>query len=166
MSSNNLGSSLSGSQKGKTIETDGFTIQGHLLRWEDVVIQISNISLVSSRNVPTPKFPIWAAIVALLGLWLFTKNTLLALIVLGVGGGAIVLWYMQYNRLKDEKCLHILLNSGDTFSLIARDVHFVEQVLGVFSKIFKDGDKAGTNYYIDMKNCKIANNSSVVQTNT
>ena len=137
MNGKDLGSTLLGGEKGKTIETDGFLIQGHLLRWEDVVIQIRNISMVSARAVPTPKFPIWALVTALVGFWLFSVNTTLALIVCFIGIGAIALWSARYNKVKEQSCLHILLNSGYTFSLIAQDVDFIKKILEVFTNIFK-----------------------------
>ena len=160
-----FGNTLLGGQKEDTIVTNGFHIEGHLLRWEDVVIQISNISMISAQYLSPPTFPFWSAIVVLLGFWLFTVNTLLALIVLVLGIGVIAFWYIQYKNVSSEKYLHILLNSGTTFSLVMRDIRFANEVLDVFARIFKDGGKPGVNYYIDLKGCRIDNNSSVIKNN-
>ena len=59
MDNNNLlGGNLFGSKKEKVIETDELQVRGHLLRWKDVVIQISNISQISVGNYPRPPFPL------------------------------------------------------------------------------------------------------------
>ena len=61
-------------------------------------------------------------------------------------------------------CLNIMLDSGYTFSLIADNIDFVNEIVNVFSNIFRDGSGATVTYYINMKECKIDNNSSVVST--
>ena len=138
MNNNNWGSSLLGNDKEKTVHTAGFHIQGHLLRWEDVVIPIDNISMISSSRISAPQFPLWAVIVGLIGLFLFVFNPLLAIIGVVVAIGVIVFWYKQYKDSQSQKCLNIMLDSGYTFSLIAKNGKFVNEIVDVFSNIFKD----------------------------
>ena len=164
MSNNNWRSSLLRNDKEKTVQTAGFLIQGHLLRWENVAIPIDNISMVSSSEIPAPKFPLWAIIVGLIGLCLFAFNTLLAIICVLVSVCVIGFWYKQYKEFQSQMCLNIMLDSVYTFSLIADNIDFVNEIVNVFSNIFRDGSGATVTYYINMKECKIDNNSSVVST--
>ena len=77
---------------GKAIQIDNFRIQGHLLRWNDVVIPISNISMVSYSKVAAPRFPIWALLGGIISFWLFSVNFLLALLILGIAICVIIYW--------------------------------------------------------------------------
>ena len=63
-----MGSGLTGNQKEKTVSTDGFQVKGHLLQWENVAIQISNISLVTSSDVQPTQFPIWGLLIVIAGI--------------------------------------------------------------------------------------------------
>ena len=61
--------------KTRVIENTNFTIRGHLLRWYDTSIQISNISTVSTADLPLPQFPTWTIIVAAIGIFLLTLGS-------------------------------------------------------------------------------------------
>lgn len=67
MEKNMMGSGLTGISKEKTVETSNFQVKGHLLQWKDVVIQISNISLITSTDVQPTLFPVWGLVVAAIG---------------------------------------------------------------------------------------------------
>ena len=53
---NKSGNILSNTNE-KTIETNELIIEGHLLRWENVTVQISNISSVTAWSLQPPAFP-------------------------------------------------------------------------------------------------------------
>ena len=163
MSSGNLGNTLMGNPKEKTVKTEKLLIQGHLLRWEDVVIQISNISLITSSDVITAQFPTWAGIMAVVGLALLGLVWYLGLILIAIAGFAIFSWYSSVQEAKNRKYLNILLNSGQTYSIMFQSKHFLNDVLQVFANIFEEGSAGGTNYYINIKDSKIDHNSSIIR---
>lgn len=162
---NLLNGNLFGSKKEKVIETAGLQIQGNLLRWNDVVIQISNISQISVGSYPSQPFPMWTIAAILIGLMFMQFNVFIGLVALLVGGGAIFLWYQERQSKKDYKFLHLHLNSGTHFSLIFEQQQFLRKVLEVFANIFEDvDDNVNNNITIDIKNCTVTGNGKIVET--
>lgn len=161
---NNNFTDLLNDKNQKMVKTKSLTIQGHLLKWENVVIQISNISLITSSDINAIKFPTWAAILSLLGIIMIFSEffAMLALLFLSMGIVGICTWVWYTQKLKKYKYLNIQLNSGNTYSILFENENFLKEVIQVFDNIFKEGSKSGTNYYIDLNGCTIDNNSSVV----
>lgn len=160
-----LQDSLLGGRKETVVETKQFQICGHLLRWEDTVIQISNISLISTGNFQSQQFPMWAAILALLGLLALGASLIVGLMCIVVGIFCIYLWYKAIEKTKEYKYLNIYLNSGRVFSLLFEKEWFLREVLDVFANIFEGGGtKQGTNISIDIQNCTVDNQSTLIGT--
>lgn len=158
-----IGSGLLNSDKEKFIKTPNLRISGHLLQWEDVVIQTSNITLISTAKVQPPSFPIWAAVVAYLGFSLMFVVWYIGVILLMAGAFAIYLWYQDRQKKKDLRVLSIQLNSGRTFSLIFQEEAFLQEVMKVFVNLFEDGGAMGnTSITVDIAHCTIDNQSSVI----
>lgn len=156
----NVGSGLLGNQREKTVKTSNLTVQGHLLRWSDTVLQISNISLITFGNMETPAFPTIGVVLTLLGLLGMSMGSaisLIGLVALCFGGFLFYRWYVAWQKSTQCKYLHILTNSGYTYSILFENEAFLRQVLEVFANIFKDGAQEGTNYFIDINNSRIGN---------
>lgn len=166
MKKNNLADNFLGNKKDKTVETENLLVRGNQLQWDGVLIQISNISLITTSDMNSPVYPLWAAIVGILGLVLvFNSDTwFLGLLLILVAGAASYLWYTKLKVAQQSKYLNIQLNSGRMYSILFRDEAFLKKVFHVFSNIFDEGPSSEINYHIDMKNCHIDNNSSVVST--
>ena len=161
---NSAFSNLFRTPKEKTVEIKDFSIQGNLLKLDDIIIQISNISLITALDVRLPDFPLWVLAVALVGVILLAVKWFIGLFVLAVACLVIYTWYKNVERAKEHKYLNLLLNSGYTYAILFQNGTFLQEVLQIFANIFEDGVSTGTNYYIDMNGCKIDNNSSVVST--
>lgn len=159
--------SLFGGSKDKVIETENLLIRGHLLRWADTAIQISNISLVTTANLPFPQFPVLAAIMTIAGIVLSPDRhssvvgSLLAL----AGIAWLVWWGVRCYNVHGKKYLHISLNSGLTYSLYLSNQIFMRQVLQLFANIFESGTTNETNFQISVNGCEIRENGSVVSLN-
>ena len=149
--------------KEKTIEVDEFTIKGHLLRWKDVVIQISNISLVTAVDVVPPEEvspgtalrQLCGALIALAGMLSLLMGLLGAAIgamrgddagtflglgvILSIAGIAMIAYRGQVSTPPTKRYLDIYLNSGNRYSLLFEDNAFRRKVLNFFSMIFQDG---------------------------
>ena len=148
---------LSGDNKEKTVEIGSFRIEGHLLKWEDVVIQISNVSLVTSADQSPPPLKNLAlcALLCLAGLFIMSVDagllTVIGLAVIVAGAYGCYLWYQAWTKSKGQKFLHIHLNSGYTYSILFEKEAFMREVLQVFANIFEAGSEAKANYIIDYK---------------
>ncbi len=162
---NLLSSELFSDSKEKVIHTDHLQIKGHLLRWNDVVIQISNISQISIGNYPVPRFPISALLILGVGLVSLPLNILFALVMIALGVFIIVVWYREKNSKKGHKFLHLRLNSGTVFSFEFAQESFLRRVLEIFANIFEDVERtANSNVTIDIKNCNVTGNGSIIHT--
>ena len=162
MAANNIGNAFGSqeqSRKEKSIEVDEFTIKGHLLRWKDVAIQISNISLVTAVDVAPPEEAAAGAALRKLCGALLTLAGLLLLVVasfgrmsnndagtffaLGCGsliaGIAILVYHGQEAKSSTKRYLDIYLASGNRYSILFEDDAFRQKVLDLFSVIFRDG---------------------------
>lgn len=162
---NSFGGNLFGSKKETVIETDELQIRGHLLRWKDVVIQISNISMISVGNYPRPQFPLWTIAAILIGMLFCPYNVFIGGIGLLLGISVIAVWYESWWPKKDYKFLHLYLNSGKSFSFMFLEESFLRKVLDVFANIFEDVEKNTSNSLtIDIENCTITGNGKVIET--
>ena len=166
MDNNNLlGGNLFGSKKEKVIETDELQVRGHLLRWKDVVIQISNISQISVGNYPRPPFPLWTIAATLIGLFFLPYNKLIGAFGLLVVLVVIAMWYDSWYDKKDYKVLRLYLNSGTSFFFTFKEETFMRKVLDVFANIFEDVEKNVNNSVtIDIKNCTVKDNGTFIET--
>ena len=173
--------------KNKVIATQNLTIRGHLLKWSDTSIQISNISMVSTASLPAPRFPVWTIIMFVIGLPIvgyaaqsfnyssyyyysdFESSTSIILIVgcvlIGAGLIGFVSWCSAVQDAASQKYLHLFLNSGNVYSFIVRDQQFLQQMLQVFSNIFESGTTNETNFQINVHGCEIRENGAVVNLN-
>ena len=154
-------SSLQTNKKAKQVNTPSFSIVGHLLRWEDTIIQIDNISMISIASFQQAPFPLWSIVLILVCLLLIRYSIFVALLCLAGGGLLIWFWNIDVQKTQNYKYLNIQLNSGRVFSLLFESDMFLKQVLDVFANIFEDDNLAGKNIYIDIKNCRIDDHSNV-----
>ncbi len=153
--------SLGTNRKEKRVNTPSLSIVGRLLRWEDTIIQIDNISLISTADFQQTSFPLWSLVLILIGLLLIRYSVFVGLICLTGGGLAIWFWNAEVQKTQSYKYLNIQLNSGRVFSLLFESDVFLKQVLDVFANIFEDNDLTDKNIYIDIRNCRIDDHSNV-----
>ena len=162
---NLLSSELFSDSKEKVINTDQLQIKGHLLRWKDMVIQISNISQISIGNYPAPQFPLSAIFIILIGLCCLLFNIFFALLMIALGIFIVVVWYQEKNSKKGHKFLHLRLNSGTVFSFEFAQESFLRRVLEIFANIFEDVERtANSSVTIDIKSCNITGNGQFIHT--
>ncbi|MBR0282750.1 MAG: hypothetical protein IJQ81_14400 [Oscillibacter sp.] len=167
--------------KNKVIATQNLTIRGHLLKWSDTSIQISNISMVSTASLPAPRFPVWSVIIFAIGLLVTVRFAealsysyydtptiviiTVGVILISVGAVGFAAWMSSVQDSAEQKYLHIFLNSGNVYSFIVRDQKFLQQMLQVFSNIFESGTTNETNFQINVQGCEIRENGAVVNLN-
>jgi len=161
--------SLFGGSKDKVIETENFTIRGHLLRWGDTAIQISNISSVSIELPHVADIPYhWILILSIAGAWFIndgelTIGTLIAslgifffcvICVAVLTGFAVAGLGMQ---------LKIRMDSGDVYSFsFSKNKEFMRQVFQLLANIIETGTTPQTNFHVSVTNCEIRENGAIV----
>lgn len=129
----------SDSSKSREINTDSLRIHGNCMEFENTIIQLSSISLISSNSIVPTKFPTWSIAAIIIGLFLlsteFVPMILLGLIVVAVGIFVIYSWYQQVEREKRIKKLVIITNSGQIFSILFLNGEFLDTVIRVLKEI-------------------------------
>lgn len=111
----------------KSIETPQFFIKGNIMTWEGNMLQLSNVSSISTTGLEQLPFPKWTLIVFLAGLFLFSVSWIVALVCIAVGGLCIYYWYTQNQKRQSTINLVIFMNSGISFQFLFRDKPFLKK---------------------------------------
>lgn len=69
----------------KIVETDVLKVKGNLISWDNSIIQISNISMLTTTDVEANKFPMYSVLFVLLGLFITKTNLIAGLVSLIIG---------------------------------------------------------------------------------
>lgn len=161
--------------KNRIISAPNFVIRGQLLRWYDTAIQISNISMVSTADLPAPKFPVASLLGLLIGAIMAAQESyyssdlstvqVIGICVLVVSCSWIVLWIYLVVDNASKKCLHLFLNSGNVYSFVFKNEGFLKEVLQLLSNIIETGTTSNTNFHINLQGCEIRDHGSVIHMN-
>jgi len=149
--------------KEKNIETPELTIKGNIIRWPGMMIQLSNVSSVSTTSLELQPFPVLALILLFIGLISFTTNLLLGIVVMAAGIVWIAMWWSSNEERKTTRNLNLMLNSGLNICIRIKDLKFLERVLGVLEQILINGgigDK--NNISINIQNSRFEGNAQVL----
>ncbi len=145
----------------KVIDTPSLRIRKNIMMWEDTMIQLSNVSYVSASNIATTVFPVWAALMILAGLLVISESVLVALVLIGLGGLWIYLWYQGNVQRKQGAILTIRMNSGHTLQFTFNNKAFLLEVLKVLENIIVDGTDSQVS--INISNSTISGNARVLE---
>ena len=147
----------------KNIDTPFLKVRGNCLEIKNTTIQLSNISLFSTADIAPAKFPVFSAILILVGLLLLEWSVVPALIAIALGGGWIFYWYSSVQKAKDLKRLTIVTNSGNVFPIVFDDQAFLSRVVTIMTDIIRDPEHEG-NITINVKECTFTDDSAIVGT--
>lgn len=152
--------------KNREIETDYLKIHGNCMEFKNTVIQLNNISLLSTEEIALPAFPTVALVAALAGLvLLFLEISSLVWVGLAclVGSVAsIYLWYKEIKRLASMKRLLIITNSGNHFNIVFQDKPFLDRVVQVLKEVIANPGHL-SDITINIKENEFGEGSSVIQ---
>ena len=139
----------------KIINSEFLEIKGNLVKCNRTIIQMSNISMLTTTDFAKVPFPIWTIFIGLLGLYCMIQGEmsafLLGILLVAVPVLAIWFWKEKMNRVEQTKKLNFVLNCGTTYTIIFKDLEFLNKVVSVFTNILADSDK-NQNIYFDIKN--------------
>lgn len=149
-------------KKEKSIETAELLVKGNIMSWDGMMIQLSNVSCISTAAIELMAFPIWSVAIVLGGLLLLTEYLLGGLIVLAVGIAWIYSWYYINQKRKANTILNIVMNSGNNLQFIVGNKNFLNKILQVLEQIIIDGGIGEKNVSINIKDCTISGNAQVL----
>lgn len=140
-------------------EKSKITIENNVLKFEDTVIQLSNISRV--HVAPIPKDHLANAVLAgilfgLFGLWCFTVNAWIGTVTLGLDGVFLYYIYIQYQGT--GKYLILELNSGNIILFSCYNMNFLSKALEQITEAF-NGNR--DRFFINFGNCQIGDNNAI-----
>lgn len=157
---------LEASNKNREIETDYLKIHGNCMEFKNTVIQLNNISLLSSEDLSPVAFPTAALVAAIAGLVLMMLeiSALLwvGLVCFAVAGAYLYFWYRENQRLGEMKRLLIITNSGNHFNIVFHDKPFLEEVVKVLKEVIANPGHL-SDITINVKDNKFADGASVIQ---
>ena len=151
-------------KKEKSIETPQLRIVGNAMAWGESVIQLSNISSVSTVPLELIPFPLGAVITCLIGMALCSFKTVgwIGVVCIIAGGVYLAYWYQENETIKTQKILIVLMNSGKVFTFIFYDKKFLDQVFKVLSSIIAEKRKEGQNIKINISNSNISGDAKIL----
>ena len=158
----NMKDLFSNSDKEKEeIATDRLFIKGNLIIWENTSIQITNISYVSTRQLPEEKIPIFAVILILAGAAMLMVLLPLAILAIVIGIVWIFSWYWRNQERKKKQFLQIAVNSGQVFEILFYERTFLNKVKSILNTIIIAGGTGGKIVHIGIKDCKFGDGSKL-----
>lgn len=151
-----------GKKKEKSIETPELLIKGNIMSWEGTMIQLSNVSCISTSPLELMEFPKYALLFLLGGLVSFRGNVFLGLVLLVIGGAWIYYWYTINEKRKLDTSLNIIMNSGNGLCFIVSNKKFLKEILEILKQIIIEGGVGKQKVSINLKGCKITGNAKVL----
>lgn len=152
---------LDGGNSTQRIETDFLYIEDNMMKWSDTIIQVSNISMVSTANVGSKPFPILSVLVILLGIGLFQLSALLGFLFIAAGVAWEIYWYQQTEKEKGMQLLKISLNSGVQYTILFHSKKFLTEVLNKIAELISK-PSSQKSLIINVKDSTFAGNAAVV----
>lgn len=147
--------------KENSIATERLTIKGNIIMWDRMMIQLSNISSISTKGLSPKPFPIISLLVILIGLILFKMSGVLAVVLVTAGIVWIVWWYNEDQKRREKTNLIIVMNSGSVYVILFNDQNFLQKVLLVLERIIMTGGIGDSNVVINIKDNTFSGNAEL-----
>lgn len=146
-------------QKSNAINTDYLIIRDNIMEWGNTLIQLSNVSSISTEtfieNVP---FPVLSITLIIAGFLCFNISVLAGIVAVAAGVIWIYFWWNKKNNPGKTMTLNIMMNSGAVYGFLFNSEEFKLRVLRVLEIIIaesKNPQISVGDISIDIKNDKI-----------
>lgn len=150
-----MANNIMGSNNRKSVETPEIVIKGNIMTWKNTMLQLSNVSSISTaQDIPT--FPGASIALIVLGFLLFNNFKYVEIlqavgIILIIFGIVPIVVYAM--AVSDHKYyLSVTMNSGICYNLVVKDKKFLKKMLDVLEQIIIDGGVGNRNYTINIQN--------------
>lgn len=114
----------------KNIETPYLFIKKNIMTWNNTMIQLSNISLLTAADIDLLPFPILALLMILGGFVLFKSSAAFAILLFVLASVWFYFWYRENEKRKEGAILTIRMNSGHNLHFSFEDKAFLLKVVG------------------------------------
>jgi hypothetical protein len=126
------------------------------------MVQLSNISCISTETLSKLPYPIGAFVIILAGFLAWNYNHGITVLACLVGAVWIYSVYVKNNNRQRIHYLNLYLNSGNVLSIQISDVNFLNKVLKVLETIVMDGGIGNQIISINIENSKFCGNAKVL----
>lgn len=144
------------------IDTPQLFVKGNIMCWDGMMIQMSNISCISTMPLAQAVFPLASVALILIGCFVFKYSMLFALALLGGACAWIYIWYRTNEERKTNTILNIVMNSGHQLQFMVSNKKFLNQILKVLERIIIDGGVGNQRVSINIEGCQITGNAKVL----
>lgn len=151
-----------GNSQQQVIDTPGILIKGNIMCWEGTMIQLSNVSCISTSSLMQMVFPINSIILFIIGLLASMFSLIVCIVFLGLGVACIYKWYKTNEERKKRRILNIVMNSGNSLKFVINNKEFLNKVLKVLEQIIIDGGVGKQNVAINIQGCEFSGNAKVL----
>ena len=150
-------------EKERTIDTSELRIDGHLFRFGDETIQISNIGSMNTSKLPLPEFPGKAIVAFVVALVMFSDSNTAVIAVAPAVLGFIWIraWLKDMRIAKEGAFLNITMNSGARYAILFRNKEYIRKFRSKFDSIFADDGAKPINATFDMRSGNFLDHSPV-----
>lgn len=121
------------------IEGGKMTIKGNIMILDELIVQLSNVSCMTTQGVGRTQFPFASLIIVLIGIILMSMEHMWGIAAIVAGVVWIIVWYQKNNERLSHTYLNIIMNSGDNIRILFTSKKFLENVLAVLGKIIQSG---------------------------
>ena len=149
-------------KKEKSIETPELKVKGNIMSWDGIMIQLSNVSSVSTAPLDQLAFPMLSVLLIFVGIVGLKQELFFGVLLLVLGGAWIYGWYYINNKRKLNTILSIVMNSGSNLQFVISNKSFLDKVLQVLELIIIEGDIGKQNITINIKGNTISGNAKVL----
>ncbi|EOS46874.1 hypothetical protein V1226_09480 [Lachnospiraceae bacterium JLR.KK009] len=149
-------------KKEKSIETPELKVKGNIMSWDGMMIQLSNVSSVSTAPLDQLAFPMLSVLLIFVGIVGLKQELFFGVLLLVLGGAWIYGWYYINNKRKLNTILSIVMNSGSNLQFVISNKSFLDKVLQVLELIIIEGDIGKQNITINIKGNTISGNAKVL----
>lgn len=146
----------------KEINTPELSIAGNVMAWKNTIIQLSNISSLSTVALDPLKFPFWTILVILGGFVIISESVGITFLIWIIAAAIIYFWYKKNQELAKQTNLIIMMNSGKIFVIGFKDKAFLEKVYGLLSSIIAEGNNPSEHIRININNSTISGEAHVL----
>lgn len=148
--------------KQMVIETPQLMVKGNIMTWQGTMIQLSNVSCISTRPLTQTVFPMYSIALLFIGVLLFEDYLMASIISFGIGVALIYKWYITNKERKKNTILDITMNSGNNLQIVFYEKDFLNKVLDVLERIIIDGGLGKQNITINIEKCKFGANAKLL----
>ena len=145
----------------KQIETDMLIIEDNIMRWTNTIIQISNISLISTAKIRPLPFPFLSILPLGVGIYFISDYQMFGWWFVVGAVLWIIYWLGKSESEKEKAILSISLNSGVTYNILFNDKKFLREVLKQLATLISK-PFSSRNLTINVKDSTFGGNASVV----